>query len=99
MSRLIDFSLLLVLEPHARLLELIEEAVKGGVTGVIWRDKFFNDRDFYNQALLIKEVCHKLKVSLIINDRVDVAMALGADGLGAASAICREAAKAMSCQV
>lgn len=81
MSREIDLSLMLVLEPHTHLSELIQEAVRGGATCVQWRDKFYNDRDFYERALLIKEVCRKLNVPLLINDRIDVALAMEADGV------------------
>lgn len=81
MLRVMDTSLTLILEPHANLPELIREAVKGGVTSVILRDKFFNDRDFYEQALLIKKVCRELNVALIINDRVDIALAIEAEGV------------------
>lgn len=81
MSRLVDLSLTLVLEPHAHILDLIKEAARGGVTSVVLRDKFFNDRDFYEQALLIKEICRQLNISLIINDRVDIALSIEADGV------------------
>jgi thiamine-phosphate pyrophosphorylase len=78
---MINLNLVLILEPHIDILKLIEEAVLGGVTCVQWRDKFYNDRDFYEQALLIKKLCDRLNVSLIINDRVDIALAVGADGV------------------
>ncbi|MEI6805552.1 MAG: thiamine phosphate synthase [Myxococcaceae bacterium] len=81
MSKLIDVTLTLILEPHTAILDLIRESVKGGVTAIVLRDKFFNDRDFYEQALLIKGVCRELNVSLIINDRVDVAIAIEANGV------------------
>ncbi len=81
MSRNIDIRLQLVLEPHANLPWLIGEAVRGGVTCVQWRDKFFSDRDFYEQALRVKSICRELKVPLIINDRLDMALAIGADAL------------------
>ncbi|MEI6806692.1 MAG: thiamine phosphate synthase [Myxococcaceae bacterium] len=81
MAKLIDLRLQLILEPHTKIFSLIEEAVKGGVTCVQWRDKFYNDRDFYDQAILIKELCQKLGVPLIINDRVDIALAIKADGV------------------
>lgn len=81
MQRNLNVSLQLVLEPHSNIPWLIQEAVRGGVTCVQWRDKFFNDNDFYEQAVLIKSVCRKLGVPLIINDRVDIALAVEADGV------------------
>jgi thiamine-phosphate pyrophosphorylase len=81
MKRTLNISLQLVLEPHSNLPWLIQEAVKGGVTCVQWRDKFFNDQDFYERAVLIKSVCHELNVPLIVNDRLDIALAIGADAL------------------
>lgn len=71
----------LVLEPHADVSWLIQEAVRGGVTSVQWRDKFYNDRDFYERALIVRNVCKELGVPLIVNDRVDVALAIEADGV------------------
>lgn len=81
MKRTLNISLQLVLEPHPNLPWLIQEAVKGGVTCIQWRDKFFNDHDFYERAVSIKSVCHELGVPLIVNDRVDIALAVNADGL------------------
>lgn len=81
MPRFLDIRLQLVLEPHANPSWLVHEAVRGGVTCVQWRDKFFNDRDFYERAVSIKSVCHEMKVPLIVNDRVDIALAVGADGV------------------
>lgn len=81
MKRTLNVSLQLVLEPHPNLPWLIQEAVAGGVTCIQWRDKFFNDHDFYEQAVRIKSVCHELKVPLIVNDRLDIALAVGADAL------------------
>ncbi|MBH1989238.1 MAG: thiamine phosphate synthase [Myxococcaceae bacterium] len=71
----------LVLEPHADLPALIREAVRGGVTLVQWRDKYYNDRDFYEQGLIVRQVCRELQVPMVVNDRVDIALAIGADGV------------------
>ncbi|MES2503778.1 MAG: thiamine phosphate synthase [Myxococcota bacterium] len=79
--RNLNISLQLVLEPHSNLPWLISEAVRGGVTCVQWRDKFFSDHDFYEQAKVIKQVCSDLSVPLIINDRLDMALAIGAEAV------------------
>lgn len=63
------------------LLESVEQSILGGVTLVQLREKDTNSRDFYNLALQVKELTHKYNVPLIINDRLDIALAIDADGL------------------
>ncbi|MBM7716346.1 thiamine phosphate synthase [Siminovitchia sp. FSL H7-0308] len=80
----IDYRLYLVTEedlPISKLLHLIEESVAGGVTLVQLREKKSGGRDFYEKAIQIKKLLDSLSVPLIINDRVDVALAVGADGV------------------
>ncbi len=60
---------------------VIEEAVAGGVSIVQLREKSSNTRDFLNLAIEVKGILKEKKIPLIINDRVDVAMAIGADGV------------------
>ncbi|MFA8300427.1 MAG: thiamine phosphate synthase [Hyphomicrobiales bacterium] len=60
---------------------VVEEAVKGGVTVVQLREKNITSKEFYNLALSIKETLKPYKVPLIINDRLDIALAVNADGL------------------
>ena len=61
--------------------EAVEEAILGG-TGVIQlREKDIDARDFYKMAVSLKEITSKYHVPLIINDRVDVALACDADGV------------------
>ena len=81
MSRCLDIRLQLVLEDGQNYDWLIGEAVRGGVTCVQWRHKFLNDRDFYHQAVNLKAICRRHRVHLIINDRVDIALAMEADGV------------------
>lgn len=59
----------------------VEEAIKGGVTLVQLREKDVTTLDFYKTALEIKKVTDKYKVPLIINDRMDIALAIDAEGL------------------
>ena len=59
----------------------IEEAIKGGVSVVQIREKTADTLDFYNLALKVKEITEKHNVPLIINDRVDVALAVDAEGV------------------
>lgn len=59
----------------------VEEAILGGATLVQLREKDVDSLDFYKEALKVKEVCKKYDVPLIINDRVDIALAVDADGV------------------
>ena len=61
--------------------EIVGEAVAGGVTMVQLREKEASTRDFVELALRLKPVCKAAGVPLIINDRIDVALAVGADGV------------------
>lgn len=61
--------------------ESVEQAVKGGVTVVQLREKNCSSREFYELALRVKGITDKYNVPLIINDRVDIAMAVDADGV------------------
>jgi thiamine-phosphate pyrophosphorylase len=61
--------------------EVVESAVKGGVTMVQLREKNCSSRKFYELALQLKTILEPFKVPLIINDRLDIALAVNADGL------------------
>lgn len=63
------------------LVEVVREAVAGGVTCVQLREKDCSTREFLEEALLLKELLQPLGLPLIINDRVDIALAVGADGV------------------
>jgi len=81
----IDYSLYLVTDRElARgrtTLEIVSAAVLGGTSVVQLREKDCATRDFIEQALTIKEFLKDHGVPLIINDRVDVAQAVKADGV------------------
>ena len=80
----IDLSLYLVTDKSddvEKFLKTIEEAIKGGVSVVQIREKTAETLDFYNLALKVKEITTKYNVPLIINDRVDIALAIDADGV------------------
>lgn len=63
------------------LLECVREALEGGVTLVQYRAKTASNAEMYNEALQLKALCDSFKVPLIINDRLDIAMAVGAAGV------------------
>ena len=80
----LDLSLYLVTDKSddvEKFLMTIEEAIKGGVSVVQIREKTADTLDFYNLALKVKEITEKHNVPLIINDRVDVALAVDAEGV------------------
>ena len=59
----------------------IEEAIKGGVKIVQLREKNISTKDFYEKALKVKEICKNYGALFIINDRLDIAQVVGADGV------------------
>lgn len=59
----------------------VEEAIKGGVTFVQLREKNLTSLAFYHTAIKVKEVTDKYGIPLVINDRVDIAMAVDAAGV------------------
>lgn len=61
--------------------ESVEQAVKGGCTVVQLREKNCSSKEFYELAVRVKEITDKYHVPLIINDRVDIALAVDAAGV------------------
>ncbi|MEG0798482.1 MAG: thiamine phosphate synthase [Acidaminococcaceae bacterium] len=59
----------------------IELALRGGATLVQLREKNTEGKLFWERAVAIKRLCDRYQVPLIINDRVDIALALGAAGV------------------
>lgn len=80
-----DYSLYLVtdrlLMSTRTLGEAVEQAIIGGCTMVQLREKDIPSLDFYVLALEIKKITDRYDVPLIINDRIDIALAVGADGV------------------
>lgn len=60
---------------------IVEQAVKGGVSMVQLREKECSTLDFLNTALNLKKILAPFNVPLIINDRLDIALASKAEGL------------------
>lgn len=61
--------------------ESVEASIRGGAKIVQLREKNMDTRDFFKRALKLKEICHKHGVDFVINDRLDIAMAVDADGV------------------
>jgi len=81
----IDYSVYLVtdrgLARGRSTLDIVRAAVSGGVTCVQLREKDCSTLEFIEQALAIKDFLTTRQVPLIINDRLDVALAVAADGV------------------
>ncbi|NDW19183.1 thiamine phosphate synthase [Dysgonomonas sp. 216] len=60
---------------------VVEEAVKGGVSIVQLREKDCSTLNFYEVAVKLKQCLRPYNVPLIINDRIDIALACDAEGL------------------
>lgn len=81
----IDYSLYLVTDrnilKNRDLKDEVENAIKGGVTLVQLREKECGGKDFLKYAVEVKEITDKYDIPLIINDRVDIALAIDAAGV------------------
>ena len=63
------------------LYEQVEKAIKGGVTFVQLREKNLDEESFLSEALEIQELCRKYNIPFIINDNVEIAKKINADGV------------------
>ena len=81
----VDYTLYLVTDRDVLrgrdLIKCIEDSILGGVTLVQLREKNVTSREFYEIAIKVKEVTSRYNIPLIINDRLDIALAIDADGL------------------
>ncbi|KAK5276685.1 thiamine biosynthetic bifunctional enzyme, partial [Exophiala xenobiotica] len=83
----IDWSIYLVTDSTAAILgdkdivQVVEQAIQGGVTVVQYRDKHANTGDMIKIASNIHAITQKYNVPLLINDRLDVCQAVGAEGV------------------
>ena len=82
-------------------LNVIEQSIIGGVSIVQIREKHSTTRDFLSLALKVKKITDSYDVPLIVNDRIDVAMAVGAAGvhLGQDDMPCKIARKILGSDV
>lgn len=80
-----DYSIYLVTDDGCLqgrvLIDCVREALEGGVTLVQYRAKTASSAEMYAEALQLKALCDSFNVPLIINDRLDIAMAVGAAGV------------------
>ena len=80
-----DYSIYLVTDDGClqgrALIDCVREALEGGVTLVQYRAKTASSAEMYAEALQLKALCDSFNVPLIINDRLDIAMAVGSAGV------------------
>lgn len=63
------------------LYQQVEAALQGGATCVQLREKTLDDETFLAEARALLPLCHRYGAPLILNDRLDLALACGADGV------------------
>jgi len=81
----IDYALMYVTDDsigdHETFFNILEASLKGGATIIQLREKQSDTLFFYDRAVMAKMLCRDYQVPLIINDRIDIALAVDADGL------------------
>ena len=81
-AKLQNAALYLITSPLENLLAIVEEALQGGVSLVQYREKKIEDDNILlAQAQQLCQLCHKYNALFIVNDRVDLAVAVDADGV------------------
>ena len=63
------------------LYEQVEKTLKGGVTFVQLREKQLDDASFLKEAVELRELCRRYHVPFVINDNVEIALLMDADGV------------------
>ena len=76
-----DCSLYLVTKNRTKLKEIVLQSLEAGVKIVQYREKILNDNEKVNQAKDLASLCKKYNSLFIVNDRIDIALAVDADGI------------------
>ena len=81
----VDYALMYVTDDSIKddnsFFHILEASLKGGATIIQLREKTSDTLEFYKRAVRCKEICEKYNVPLLINDRLDIALAIDADGV------------------
>ncbi|SIQ67513.1 thiamine phosphate synthase [Maribacter ulvicola] len=81
----VDYTLMYVTDDSIKqdntFFNILETALLGGATIIQLREKTCDTVTFYQRALRCKALCDKYNIPLIINDRLDIALAINADGV------------------
>ena len=80
-----DFPIYLITDRHQTngrpLVEVVEAALRGGIRAVQLREKDLSTRELYELAYKLRKLTARYGARLLINDRIDVALAVEADGV------------------
>lgn len=80
-----DFSIYLITDDaffvDRDTISTIEKAIEGGVSAVQYRFKNKPSNKMYEELIILRDITKQNNVTLIVNDRVDLAMAIKADGV------------------
>lgn len=68
-------------EPNGHLVRLVDAAISSGIGLLQYRPKHLTTRQMVEQATVLVSMTRRARVPLIVNDRVDLALAVGADGV------------------
>tara|TARA_Y100001968_G_scaffold280565_1_gene277177 strand:- start:46016 stop:47053 length:1038 start_codon:yes stop_codon:yes gene_type:complete len=79
--KLLNCKLYLITSPKKELLKIVTSALDAGITMVQFRCKESNDLEKITQAKELASLCKRKNSLLIINDRIDIALAVDADGV------------------
>lgn len=69
------------LTPYDKILDMVQQALEGGAKFVQLRDKNNTDDFLFEYGLKLKQLCHQYGAYFIVNDRVELALKLDADGV------------------
>ncbi len=76
-----DCSIYLVTSNKKDLKGIVLQALEAGVKMIQYREKFLNDNEKLNQAKVLASLCKEYNSLFIVNDRIDIALAVDADGI------------------
>nr|WP_283767092.1 thiamine phosphate synthase [Roseofilum capinflatum] len=80
-QQLLEAQLYLVTSPMPELLEVVEAALQGGLKLIQYRDKNTEDGERFALAQSLRQLCDRYGALFLINDRIDLALAVDADGV------------------
>lgn len=85
MGQTLDFHLYVItgeqFHPHRHYLDVIEEAIKGGADVIQLREKDKSKRELLEMARALRQLTRRYGVLFIVNDHIDIALAVDADGV------------------
>jgi thiamine-phosphate pyrophosphorylase len=73
--------LYLITSPSDNLLAIVDDALRGGLTLIQYRDKDTDDNIRLAEAQQLRQLCHNYGALFVVNDRIDLALAVDADGV------------------